>query len=263
MAKPRHGRGKHPRYAHDGAAGHPGQDHHGHCVSPGVYPAGVRRGAIASVRNDPRNVHRGSRRSAAAPARIGPRTDQHRRIRSMRGGPLLSRASVPTDARNGGLSGCNLIPDESRQGCPIVCVMSHSLPDTSHPVRMVASKPVYRRVGYATTTTRFGLSRSLSTDRSRGRWPPHYTQTFSRAYDVAQDRAAEQIIAWLAQLHLGAARTDSGGRVPGRGDRGCDGTASHVPRGAIRTVMCTCRSFPGCSPNDSGGDCTRSGCMTR
>ena len=46
---------------------------------------------------------------------------------------------------------------------------------------------------------RFGSSRSWSTVRSRGRSPPNCTPISRAAYDAAQDRAATQIIGWLAQ----------------------------------------------------------------
>ena len=47
--------------------------------------------------------------------------------------------------------------------------------------------------------TRCGSSRSWSTGRRPGRWPPRCIRRSRRRYDAAQDRAAAEIIGWVAE----------------------------------------------------------------
>ncbi len=91
--------------------------------------------------------------------------------------------------------------------------------------------PVTRGGGCAPTSVRCASSRWWSTARSPGRWPPRCTTDVAAAYDAAQDRAAAQIIGWLAAArdHPGrpARRAGAGaGGDPGGGD----GAALHLPR---------------------------------
>jgi hypothetical protein len=83
------------------------------------------------------------------------------------------------------------------------------------------------------------------------------------AYDAAQNRAAHQIVGWLA-AH---ATTPGGSAWPagagaGGADRGSGGAALHLPGPGTRTGICTCRSTPGSGPKGGGGVCTRSGSGT-
>ena len=50
-----------------------------------------------------------------------------------------------------------------------------------------------------TDDRRCGSSRSWSTARRPGRWPPPLHPEIAAAYDAAQDRAAAEIIGWLAE----------------------------------------------------------------
>ena len=84
----------------------------------------------------------------------------------------------------------------------------------------------------------------------------------AQAYDGAQDRAAVQIIGWLAQ-HA-TTRVGPRGRqvqVPARSSKPSQcGTTPPVP--ATRIGTCTCRSTPGSWLKAGGGVCTPSGSAT-
>ena len=83
------------------------------------------------------------------------------------------------------------------------------------------------------------------------------------AYDQAQDRAAGEIIGWLAAArhHPGRA-AGAAGPGPGGEARGRGGAALHVAGPGTRTATSTCRSTPGSSPPADGGGCTRSASWT-
>jgi hypothetical protein len=82
------------------------------------------------------------------------------------------------------------------------------------------------------------------------------------AYDAAQDRAAHQIVAWLAEHST--TRVGPRGRqvqvpVEELEPRWCGITP---PGPVTRTVTCICRSTLGSGPPVGGGVCTRWGCGT-
>jgi hypothetical protein len=82
------------------------------------------------------------------------------------------------------------------------------------------------------------------------------------AYDAAQDRAAEQIIAWLAE-HATTRVGPRGRQVQVRSRRSRRPSYATSPPGrATRIATCTCRSMPGSARPAAGAVCTRSGCAT-
>ena len=114
-----------------------------------------------------------------------------------------------------------------------------------------------------TTRRRCGSSRSWSTGRRPGRWPPRCTRTSRPRYDAAQDRAAEQIIGWLAE-HA-TTRVGPRGRqvqVPVERDRGGGGAALHLPGRRPAPASAPADQRPGVRRRRAGAGCTRSGCAT-
>ncbi len=82
------------------------------------------------------------------------------------------------------------------------------------------------------------------------------------AYDAAQDKAAEEIIGWVA----GHATTRVGPRDDKSRSRSRRWRPSPCgitrPGPVTHTAICICRSTPASSPTGSGGDSTRSGSVT-
>ena len=111
--------------------------------------------------------------------------------------------------------------------------------------------------------TRCGSSRSRSTARRPGRWPRHCIPEVAAAYDAAQDRAAEQIIGWVAEhatTRVGPAGPAGAGA--GREARGGHGPALHLPRRGSAPSSPPPGQRAGVRRRASGVGCTRSGSAT-
>ena len=83
------------------------------------------------------------------------------------------------------------------------------------------------------------------------------------AYDAGQDRAAGQVVGWLAE-HATTRVGPRGGQVQVPVEAMEAVTVRHyTSRAGIRTGICTCRSTPGCSRPEDGAGCTPSASGSR